>query len=293
MASYRHQHRRRSKEEPPDISDVNDLKEELYKLHEKISPECQEHIKKMNTLVKEFEEDYRHAVRVSTGGAIAAGIGGVAMIVGIALSVFTLGASAIVAGIGAAAAGGGGIACGIGKFKKTQKEKNLRKSLEDQLTELQTKISPVIDLLKKIFCRVQDIMRNPKLSEHQANAIRECFYYCFEKIQLFQIDDNRGVGSPMRESLRLTGNLSKTFAEMSSMLDLLDEIIEDDDEGQNDNDRPADTKKEKELEKEFKEKADKFIDEMKKGINQLENVMKEIYQIKIRLSIATWQNKTI
>ncbi|KAK9971326.1 hypothetical protein ABG768_024700 [Culter alburnus] len=245
----------------------------------------------MNTLVKEFEEDYRHAVRVSTRGAIAAGLGGLTLIAGILLSVFTAGASAIVAGIGAAAgaagAVGGGIAFGIGQFKKTQQEKNIRKSLEDQLTELQTKISPVIDLLKTIFLRVQDIMRNPKLSEHQANAMRERFSYCFEKIQLFQMDDNRVLGSPMHESLRLTGNLSKTFAEMSSMLDLLDEILKDDDEGQNDNDRPADTTTKKEMEKKFKEKAEKFIDEMKKGINQLENVMKEIDQIKRRLSIKS------
>ncbi|KAK7171248.1 hypothetical protein R3I94_001248 [Phoxinus phoxinus] len=285
MGSRRHHHRRSSIEEPPDVlSDVIHLKEELNKLHEEMSPKYQENIKNMKQLVQGFEQDYRSAVQAFTGGAVTAGVGAGTLIAGLVLSIFTMGSSAIAAGIVAAAASllaAGAIILAIGNFKKKQQEKNLNKSLENELTELQNKISPVIDVLKRIFHRVQEILRNPTLSEHKANEIRERFSYCFEKMHLFQIDDNSEARTPMSESLHFTGDLSKTFAEISSMLELLEEILEDGDEAHSD--RPADTATGKKMEKEFKEKSEKFINEMKKGINQLENVLNEIGHIKEKL----------
>lgn len=133
-------------------------------------------------------------------------------------------------------------------------------------------------MLEKIYDRAQKILRNPTLSEHKANELRERFSSCFEKTQLFQRARSREGGAQKD----LTGDLSGIFAEMSSVLKILEEIIEDKEE-QNDNCEkiPADKQID---EKEFKKKAETFIDEMRKGFNELKNVMNEVDQIKQRLS---------
>ncbi|XP_052459327.1 uncharacterized protein LOC128017806 [Carassius gibelio] len=278
-------------EQTEELSDIIRLREELNELHKKITPECNEHIKKMTDVVNEFEKDYRHAFYDNirrVGARIGAGIGAITgMVLGLALAPFTFGASVIAAGVGAAAgaAAGGGIVFIIGEFKKEQQEKKSRQTIEKELEELQYKISPIINMLEKIYDCTQKILRNPKLSEHKVNELRERFSSCFEKTQLFQRDRSRAVGAQKD----LTGDLSGIFAEISSVLKILEEIIEDKEE-QNDNDNleetPADkqTQKQKIDEEQFKKKAETFIDEMKKGINELQNVMNEVDQIKQRLS---------
>ncbi|XP_016326315.1 uncharacterized protein LOC107676296 isoform X2 [Sinocyclocheilus anshuiensis] len=269
-----------SMKDPPFMkceSDITHLREELNRLHEKISPECNEHIKKMTEVVNEFEKDFRHATNISRGAMISGGVGVAGIILGLALAAFTGGASTIVSGLGTAALAGGGIALAIGEFKKTQQEKNLRQTIEKELEDFQKKISPIINMLEKIFNRTQEILRDPTLSKHKANAIRERFSYSFEKIHLFQRDSSREVGARKH----LTGDPSEIVAEMSSVLEILEEIIEDKEE-QDDN--PEETPAHKQInEKEFKKKAKKFIDEMRKGINQLQNVMNEIDLTKQRL----------
>ncbi|XP_018963113.1 uncharacterized protein LOC109093909 [Cyprinus carpio] len=277
MESQRH---RRSMDKPTEeLSDITHLQEEFYRLHEEISPECKKHIKKMTDVVNEFEKDYRHASCL-----IDAGIAG--LVLGLALAAFTGGASLIAGGLGlvvgiaaGGAAAGGGIACGIGEFSKNQQEKMTRLTIEKELEEFQYKISPIIKMVVKIYDRTQEILRDPTLSEHKANVLRERFSSCFEKTQFFQRDSSRAAGARKQ----LTGDLSETFAEMSSVLTNLEEITEDKEE-QDDNDNPEETPAQKQIEdKEFKKKAEKFIDEMKKGINQLQNVMNEIDQTKQRL----------
>ncbi|XP_016366778.1 uncharacterized protein LOC107707303 isoform X2 [Sinocyclocheilus rhinocerous] len=266
-------------EQTDELYDITHLQEELNKLHEKISPECNKHIKKMTEVVNEFEKDFRHATNISRGAVISGAVGVAGIILGLALAAFTGGASVIVSGLGTAALAGGGIALAIGEFKKTQQEKNLRQTIEKELEEFQNKISPIINMLEKICNRTQEILRDPTLSKHKANAIRERFSYCFEKIHLFQKDSNREVGARKH----LAGDLSEIVAEMSSVLEILEEIIEDKEE-QDDNDNPEETPAHKQIdEKEFKEKAEKFIDEMRKGIDQLQNVMNEIDLTKQRL----------
>ncbi|XP_052459335.1 uncharacterized protein LOC128017810 [Carassius gibelio] len=272
------QRRRPSMDEPTEeLSDIIRLREELNRLHKKITPECNEHIKKMTDVVNEFEKDYRLAFydNIRRGAGIGMRIGVTGMVLGLALAPFTLGASLVVAGVGAAAA----IIFIIGKFKKEQQEKKSRQTIEKELEELQKKISPIINMLEKIYDCTQKILRNPKLSEHKVNARCERFSSCFEKTQLFQRDRSRAVGAQKD----LTGDLSETFAEMSYVLKILEEIIEDKEE-QNDNDKPEETPADKQIDEEqFKKKAETFIDEMKKGINELQNVMNEVDQIKKRL----------
>lgn len=277
------QRRRHSMDEPTEaLSDIIHLREELNRLHEEITPECNEHIKKLTEIVNEFEKDYRHAFydNIQRGAGIGMRIGFYGMVLGLALAPFTFGASVIAAGLGATVAAGGAIVFIIGEFKKKQQGKKSRQTIEKELEELQYKISPIINMLEKIYDRAQEILRDPTLSEHKVNARCERFSSSFEKTQLFQRDRSRAVGAQKD----LTGDLSETFAEMSSVLKILEEIIEDKEE-QNDNDKPEETPADKQIdEKEFKKKAETFIDEMRKGINQLQNVMNEVDQIKQRIS---------
>lgn len=283
MASPEHCKRRDSIEEPPSIADVL---EELNRLHDNNSSECHEHLKKMTGLVNEFEKDYKKAILNMTVGGLTAAT---ASIAGLVFAVCTAGISAALGAASAIAAAGGIIAV-ILNFKKQQKEKNTRQNFENQLTELQNKISPVIDVLQKLFNLTQKILRDPSISEHKANMIRKRFS-CFEQIQLFQIDDNIGVTAPMSKAVHLTEHFSKVFTEMNSLLEILKEIIEDDieddkDKNEDTDNRPSDkTSTAKKVdEKQFKKKTETFIDEMNKGINTLQNTMDKIDQIKIRIS---------
>lgn len=221
-------------------------------LYEKTSAECQTHIEKMSKSIRGFEEDYKRAFKLGIGVAT----GGSLMFAGLALAFYTMGASLVVAGIAAAAAGG--VTAGIWQFRKTQQEKKFKQSTETELKELQNKMSPMINLLEKMFLRTQEILRNPTIPEHKLNTIRDRFYHCFQD----------------RTTLNLTGNVSETSAKIGEMLKLLDEILEDN------KDEPAKPIKEEE----FKKKAETFINEMREGINQLQNTMNEINQLKERIS---------
>lgn len=272
MKSTMESQRRSSMNQPTDkLSDITHLRDELNRLHKDVSPECNEHIKKMTDLVNDFEKDYNRAFNIAA--LIAGGVGISSLALGIALAAFTIGASLVASGIGIAAAAAGATVRAIGDFKQKQQEKNIKLAIEIEMQEFQNKISPIINILEKIFNHTQEILRDPMLSIDKANAVRECFTH-FEKVHLFQRDSSREVGA------HFSRDLSKIFAEMSSVLLILEEIIEDKVK-QDDNVNPDGKTARKQIdEKEFKEKADKFIDEMKKGIDHLNNCMNEIDLVK-------------
>lgn len=98
MSSIMKPQRRRHSmdEQTEELSDIIRLREELNELHKKITPECNEHIKKMTDVVNEFEKDYRHAFydNIRRGAGIGAGIGAITgLVLGLAVSTLTAGSS--------------------------------------------------------------------------------------------------------------------------------------------------------------------------------------------------------
>ncbi len=216
----------------------------------------------MSGHVNEFEKDYRNATRLSTGGAVE---GAASVIAGGILCIFTAGVSAGIVGLTLTALTAAVIAA-IGEFQKTYKEKDFRKTIETELDGFQKKISPIIEMIENILIHTEKILRDPTLSENKANAIYERFSYLFEKMQLLQGHGNREVGDRMSKTLHFSGNLSKTLSQISSVLDVLEEILEG--EVQESNDRPAETPRPKQIDgKLFKIKAEKFIVDMKELIS--------------------------
>ncbi len=118
-------------------------------------------------------------------------------------------------------------------------------------------------------------MRDALLSDHTAQALSEHFAYCFEKRHLFQEHDRSKADDWMSKIVHLSGKLSEMIAEVSSVPDILKEIIED---NKRQRDKPAKTTREQIHQREFKEKAEKFINDMQRGICDLKNAVKEIKQ---------------
>ncbi|XDV19363.1 hypothetical protein PO909_024847 [Leuciscus waleckii] len=274
MSSPRRRRRRDSMEYPPNmLSDVIHLQEEFKKLHEDISPE----FNKIIDLTNEFKNGLRLAVFVLRGAVIAGGIG----VVFAALS-FILDneeVSDMFAGSGAAVAVVAALCVAFGIYKKTQQKKKLKRSIGEERKGFQDKMNLIIDMLEKNCQRTEEILRDLSLSEHKAQVLSEHLASCFRKTQLFQEHDSK-VGDRMSKFGLLSGNLSEMIAKVSSVPDILKDIIED---NKRLKDKPAKHTHEQIYQMEFKEKTEQFINDMQKGIFQLRKSVKELNQILDRI----------
>ncbi|XP_016115293.1 uncharacterized protein [Sinocyclocheilus grahami] len=280
MASPRGHHRRGSMELPPNmLSDVFHLTDELTRLYKDISLECNKHLDKIHDLTNEFKNGNRLAIYALSGGVIT---GGIALVLS-ALSFFVIDEedSELFSVAGAAVAVVAVLCTAFGLNRKTQQKKKLKRSVEEELNGFQDKMNPIIDMLEKIGQCTEEILRDPSLSYHKTQALSEHFAYCFEKRHLFQEHDRSKVGDQMSKIVHLSGNISEMIAKVSSVPDILKEIIED---NKKQRAKPAKPRQEQIHKREFKEKAEKFINDMQKGICMIKNSVKEISQITYRIS---------
>ncbi len=254
-------------------SDFIHLGEELLRLQKDSSPEFNKHMDKMGDLLNEFREVYIRAACSSIAGARLGGFGVAIMFAGLALFVFDEDVYAIITGAGAGMALIGGFRFVLGRYRKTQLKKNLKQSTEEELNGIQDRFSRTIDLLEKICQRTAEILRDPSLPVHKTQALSEHFACCFEKRHLFQEHDTSKVDDQMSKILHLSGKLSEIIAKVSSVPDILNEIIED---NKRQRDKPAKPTHEQIHKREFKEKADQFINDMQKGIGELKHGVKKI-----------------
>ncbi len=250
----------------------------LNRLHRDISPECNKRIEKMRDLINDFKEVYIRAACSSRAGARVGGFGVAVMFAGLALFVFDEEVSAIIAAAGAGLAVVGGFRFALGRYRKTRQKKNLKRSIEEEFKGIQDKICPTIDIMEKICQRIEEILRDPLLSDHTAQALSEHFGFSFEKRHLFQEHDRSKADDWMSKIVHLSGKLSEMITEVSSVSDIL--IIED---NKRQCDKPAKTTRERINKREFKEKAEKLIN-MQKGICEMKNRVKGINQIAERIS---------
>ncbi|KAL1276676.1 hypothetical protein QQF64_036299 [Cirrhinus molitorella] len=172
------------------------------------------------------------------------------------------------------------LSAAFGRFRKTQQEKNLKRTTEEELKGFQDKINPIIDIMEQICQRTEEILRDALSSYHKAQTLSEHFT-CFEKRPLFQEHDGSKMGDQIFKIAHLTGNLSEMIFKVSSVPDILKEIIED---NKRQRDKPTKATREQINKREFKEKAEKFINDMQKGIGVLKKEVKEMNQIADRIS---------
>ncbi|XP_026137159.1 uncharacterized protein LOC113114442 [Carassius auratus] len=279
MASPRGHHRRGSMEEPVNMSSsVIHLKEELTRLQNDIFPECNKHIEKISDLINEFDNGYRIAIYALKGAKIT---GGTAMVL-LALSFFVTDEAVFewFSAAGTAMAVVSALSVAFGLNRKTQQEKILKRPIKDEIKGYLDTINNTIDMLEKICQRTEEILRDPSLLDHRTQALSEHFTYCFEK-RLFREHDSIKMGDRLSKIVHLSGKLSEMIANISSVPDILKEIIEDD---KRQHDKHAKPTREQINKREFKEKAEKFINDMQKGISELKNGVKEINQTADRIS---------
>lgn len=201
------------------------------------------------------------------------GFGLAVLFVGLALFVFNEEVSIIVAAAGAGVAIAGGLRLAFGLYKKIQLE-NLKQNIKEELKGIQDKTSSIIDVMEQICQHAVEILRNAELSEHKAQALSEHFAYRFEKRHFIQEQDSSNVGDQMSKIRHLSGNLAEMIAKLSSVPEILKEIIE---ENKRRHDKPA--KREQINTRKFRGNVDKFINEMQKVISGLKNSVKEIDKI--------------
>lgn len=249
------------------------LSEELNRLQKDFSPECHKHLETMDNLFNELKPIYISSACSSIAGVRVGGYGLAVLFVGLALSVFNEEVSIIVAAAGAGMAIAGGLRLAFGRYKKLQQE-NLKQKIKEELKGIQDKSNSIIDVLEKICQHAVEILRDPWLSDHTAQALSERFAYRFEKRHLIQEHDSSKVGDQMSKIMHLSGNLAEMIAKVSSVPEILKEIIED---NKRRHDKPAKPTHEQINIKEFREK-DKFFNEMQKGISGLKNIVKQIGQ---------------
>ncbi|XP_043085556.1 uncharacterized protein LOC122332297 isoform X2 [Puntigrus tetrazona] len=256
MASLRR--RRGSIDHPPDmLADVINLQEELNKLQKDVLPECDKHMQKTRDLFNDFKNVHR-LVTYATKGAVLTGYLGVVLI---ALALLVVDEDEelydIFAGAGAVMSAVAMLCVAFRQFGKTQKGKKLKRAINEELKEFRDKYSLVVDVVEKIGRCTEKILRDAFVADHKARALSQRFTFSFEK-GLFQKDDVSKIG-------RLSGNLSEMIAKVASVPDILKEIVGESARG------PV-------RKKEVKEKAEKCITDVQKGIRQIKNSVKDTIQ---------------
>lgn len=279
MASPNPPRRRNRRDGPPELglNEVIRLKDAYIKLYERDHRELQECIESLSRLINTFEEDFRSATKVTRNGGLLGIAGGVAMLSGLALTPFTLGASAaVVAGTGALVALTGGVSSGLFNFMKANKQKKLSQNVKKILEEFQNKIIPMTDNMNVICQCINEILSNLSKPEHDISDFSKCVVTARELVRIIQIDDIGEVAAQMSKAVRLTGTLTGIFAAVGLVLDVLS--VMEDNQALDDMDKIAQNGQISESE--IKSKAGKFILEMREAIHKLQNIVDELKKTK-------------
>ncbi|XP_048039572.1 uncharacterized protein LOC125264360 [Megalobrama amblycephala] len=287
MASSGPYRRRNSIDLPPTIADVFRLRDEFIKLYARDHPQLQQCLKKLQEIIKTFEKDFR----VSTEGSRTAGWlgikGGAAVaagIVGLIAAPFTLGFSVpLAAGVGAAGAAGAaggsvtlkraGILSNKSSSEKKDQMDRLRQNIESELKEFQDKISPMAEKMIDIHERTEKIMTDFKNLEKDGSDLTK-------KLQIEELAELTGQ---MSESMRLISSIAEIYGGANLVLDMIS--VNEHGRALNDMDKLAQKPIHEEIdESEIRSKAGKFIVEMRKLINQLQNIINELEKTKHKLA---------
>ncbi|XDV19375.1 hypothetical protein PO909_024859, partial [Leuciscus waleckii] len=272
--------------------EVIHLREAYIRLYERDHLELQQEIESLSRLINTFEGDFRRATEVSRDGGIVGIAGGVAVIAGLALAPFTLGASSVVAVTGSLVAVGGGIGCGIINLMKMYKQKKLRQNVKNGLEKIQKKIIPITNIMEDFCQYTNEILSDLNTPEHSISGFSKCVAAASELARVIRIDDIGEVAAQTSKTVRLAGTLTGIVASVSLVLDILS-VIEDN-KALDDMDKLATNGQISESE--IKSKAGKFIVEMRKAIPKLQNIMDELKKTKDSLVNAidlARQNETM
>ncbi|XP_016115810.1 uncharacterized protein [Sinocyclocheilus grahami] len=289
MASSSLPRRRNSMDIPPAIADVFRLRDEFMKLYERDQPQLQQCIEKLRKIIKTFETDFRGSTEGSRAAGVAGIIGGASLLTGlglgagIALAPFTLGASAVIAGAGAAGVGAvtltdAGIKSAICSSKKKEQVQALRKGIESELKKFQDKIKPMAEKMKDINECTEKIVRDFQKLEQGADDLSK--YFDRHNIRL---EDLAGLTVQIKQNMRLLAAIAQIFGGFSLVLDMIS--VGENSRAVADMNKLAEKPIAEEVdESKIRSKAGKFIVEIRKLMNQLQDIVDGLKTTKHKLS---------
>ncbi|KAI2663087.1 Septin-4 [Labeo rohita] len=263
-ASSVHHHQRKTIDEPPEIiAGVIRLKDEFIELYERDHSQLQQCTERLCHIIKTFEKGYRWATEYSTFAGWT-GIGaGAALVAGLALAPFTLGAffAAVVLLIlfSLWILINARFMSMSSSSDKRRQITQLRKGIESECKEFQDKITPMAEKMKDIHERTEKILG-------EQDVIR--------------IEDVAELTKQMSETMLSIAAVHGGFSLVFNM------FTAGNSRTLNDMDILAETPTDEEIdESEMNSEAGKFIVKMRKLINQLQNILDELEKTKDKLAV--------
>ncbi|XP_048056191.1 uncharacterized protein LOC125274113 [Megalobrama amblycephala] len=210
----------KSMEQPPRMAySFKYPKKEFIECFESNYPQIQQCMSTLRNVLKTFEENFRCAATGSNHGKNSKIAGGVMMGVGMALAPFTLGASAVLGGAGAAVVTGGAIGSRVWNSKKSNLLTKFREEIEAELNEFQNKILLMTGKLKDINQPIEEILTDIKDPRLEVSYLDKYFASAYELFHFIQIYEHGGLAVQISETVHLTGTLTEIVAQVKSVLE--------------------------------------------------------------------------
>uniref|UniRef100_A0A8C2L090 Uncharacterized protein n=1 Tax=Cyprinus carpio TaxID=7962 RepID=A0A8C2L090_CYPCA len=137
--------------------------EELKSEYDRNHPTLIGQIKKLNDITDEIESVHKSAAVGSLVGSSVGAVGGITALAGLALAPFTLGASLSLTTVGVVAGVTGGVTSAVSKLINMLKQKNLRPTVENIISDFLKTIKPMTEHLNIISKITADIQQNSEI----------------------------------------------------------------------------------------------------------------------------------
>lgn len=219
------------------LNDEEILREIITELVENINIFCaffpgdHQHLKGQIRHLDEITDQVETVHRKTTIGSLTGGVigaaGGITSIVGLVLAPFTLGASLAVTAVGVGIAAAGGATGAASNIANMVRQKSLRKTIEDILTDFQDKINPVLISVNKINGRVAKMQEYSKVAllTHKAEAGMGVGRGAAGLVQAVRLAKAINIGRVAAQASRAVNVAGKLTTVLSGLMLILDVVF--------------------------------------------------------------------
>ncbi|XP_076144928.1 uncharacterized protein LOC143127358 [Alosa pseudoharengus] len=253
-----------------------------------------QHLKEQTRHLDEITDQLEKVHRKTTIGSLTGGVigaaGGITSIVGLVLAPFTLGASLAVTAVGVGMAAAGGATGAASNITSMVRQKTLRKTIEDILTDFQDKINPVLISVNKIKFRVAKMQEYRKfaITTHKLQAGIGAGRGAAGLLQVVRLAKAVNVGRVAAQATRAVSVAGKLTTVLSSLMLVLDVVFIAKDAKEIHEMKKLKKKAERESSpklsvteaNKIKSNMLKFINEMRNTARHFENILDELEKLK-------------
>ncbi|XP_062371908.1 probable serine/threonine-protein kinase nek1 [Sardina pilchardus] len=282
------------------LTDEGIIAELICELKENIKIFCaffrgdHQHLKEQTRHLDEITDRLEKVHRKTTIGSLTGGVigaaGGITSIVGLVLAPFTLGASLAVTAVGVGMAAAGGATGAVSNITNMVRQKTLRKTIEDIVTDFQNKINPVLVSTNKIKGRVAKMQEYRKIAvtTHRLEAGMGAGRGAAGLLQVVRLAKAVNVGRVAAQATRAVSVAGKLTTVLSSLMLVLDVVFIAKDAKEIHEMKKLKKKAERESgpklsvaeANKIKSNMLKFINEMRNTARHFENILDELEKMK-------------